>query len=53
MLFNSAEMRSFVQKTLGHDGATGSFELLIAADSLDANSHAMESRIIASRTHTD
>jgi hypothetical protein len=51
MLFNSDEMQSFVQKTLGHDGATGSFELLIAADSLDANSHAMDSRIIASRFH--
>lgn len=53
ILFNSGEMRSFVQKTLGHDGVTGSFELLIAADSLDANSHAMDSRIIASRFHTD
>lgn len=51
MLFHSDEMQTIVQKAIRQHGATGSFELLIAADSLDANSHAISSRIIATRFH--
>jgi hypothetical protein len=51
MLFNSDEMQSAIQKATDHSESPKSFELLIEAESLDANSHAIGSRIIASRFH--
>jgi hypothetical protein len=49
LLFKSDDMQSAVKTALNHQGTTGSFELLIEVNSLDANSHATDSRIIASR----
>lgn len=51
MLFNSDEIQNVIQKATGHSEAPKSFELLIEAESLDANSQAIDSRIIASRWH--
>jgi len=49
MLFNSDDMGNAVQDAINRYGAKGRFEMLIEVNSLDANSHATDSRIIASR----
>ncbi|WP_433966324.1 hypothetical protein [Tunturiibacter gelidiferens] len=51
MLLNSEEMQRVIQAAMNRYGAAVSFELLIEANSLDANSHATSSRIVASRFH--
>ena len=51
MLLNSEEMQRVIQAGMNRYGAAVSFELLIEANSLDANSHATSSRIVASRFH--
>jgi hypothetical protein len=51
MLLNSEEMQRVIETAMNRCGTTISFELLIEANSLDANSHATSSRIIASRFH--
>jgi hypothetical protein len=51
MLFHSDEMENVLRKAIDRYGVKGSFELLIEVNSLDANSHATGSRIIASRFH--
>jgi hypothetical protein len=51
MLFNNDAIQTAVQEDMNHYGTTGSFELLIEVNSLDANSHATGSKIIASRFH--
>ncbi|HTF72489.1 MAG TPA: hypothetical protein VK638_58450 [Edaphobacter sp.] len=49
MLFNSDDMGNAIQDAINRYGAKGRFELLIEVNSLDANSHATDGRIIASR----
>ena len=49
MLFNDDDRQSAIQTTLNRYAAKGSFELLIEVNSLDANSHIVGSRIVASR----
>jgi hypothetical protein len=49
MLFNSDDMENVVQEAINRYGTRVRFELLIEVDSLDANSHATDSRIVASR----
>jgi hypothetical protein len=49
MLFNSDDMENVIRKAINRYSAKERFELLIEVNSLDANSHATDSRIIASR----
>jgi hypothetical protein len=49
LLFNNDDMEDVIREAINHYGAKGRFELLIEVNSLDANSHATDSRIIASR----
>ncbi len=50
MLFHG-DMQSIAGTAINRHAARGSFELLLEVNSLDANSHATSSRIIASRFH--
>ena len=49
MLFSGEGMQGIVQDALHHSGASRGFELLLEVNSLDANSHATRSQVIASR----
>jgi hypothetical protein len=51
MLFSSDAMQDVIQRATSQSGEIKSFEVLIAVDSLDANSHAMSSRIVTTRIH--
>jgi len=49
MLFDSDDIENVIREAINRYGTKGRFELLIEVNSLDANSHATDGRIIASR----